>query len=351
MELSELRRMARVALWTVGLGGAREGAHGACAAETARDLRGVRRRAAVVFQGAGAHASGACRRRGLAAGLCARATAAQVEERCRQIRNSGRSRPTPHSVSWERRSLSVWRSPGRAPLTDQSGVAARGGRSSIAEGARPSGRSGRGRDAAPSSRWERPGEREQVDALVAVAKSYLAAATVGGIDGGCRGSLSSGRARRRSKPSAEGSGRSRLAHRYDQAAHVRRKLDHGRRGRARQSARRRPQAAHGFDAAEARVVGARPRLHVPGCHRTRFVDAHHIVTGRTAARRASATPRLLCTYHHRLLHEGGFSIRRDGSGELYFQRADGRAIPRFGYQADDVSMSRTRWTTLPRKRG
>jgi hypothetical protein len=43
---------------------------------------------------------------------------------------------------------------------------------------------------------------------------------------------------------------------------------------------------------------------------------------------------LLCSYHHRLLHEGGYRIRRDYRGEHYFVRADGRAIPRCGYRAD-----------------
>ena len=46
---------------------------------------------------------------------------------------------------------------------------------------------------------------------------------------------------------------------------------------------------------------------------------------------------LLCALHHRLLHEGGFRIRRDYRGELYFVRADGRAIPRCGYRVDDYT--------------
>ena len=74
----------------------------------------------------------------------------------------------------------------------------------------------------------------------------------------------------------------------------------------------------------------------PGCHRTRFVDAHHIRHWANGGETDPDNPTLLCTYHHRLLHEGGFAVRRDCSGELLFKRADGRAIPRFGYQADDV---------------
>jgi hypothetical protein len=37
------------------------------------------------------------------------------------------------------------------------------------------------------------------------------------------------------------------------------------------------------------------------------------------------------------LHEGGYRIRRDYRGELYFVRADGRAIPRCGYRAEDYT--------------
>jgi hypothetical protein len=46
---------------------------------------------------------------------------------------------------------------------------------------------------------------------------------------------------------------------------------------------------------------------------------------------------LLCWRHHQLLHEGGYRIRRDYQGEHYFVRADGRAIPRCGYRADDFT--------------
>jgi hypothetical protein len=74
----------------------------------------------------------------------------------------------------------------------------------------------------------------------------------------------------------------------------------------------------------------------PGCHRTRFVDAHHIRHWVDGGDTSLDNTTLLCTQHHRLLHEGGFRIRRDHSGEICFQRADGRAIPRFGYQSDDV---------------
>jgi hypothetical protein len=73
----------------------------------------------------------------------------------------------------------------------------------------------------------------------------------------------------------------------------------------------------------------------PGCHRNRFVDAHHVQHWVDGGETTLENLVLLCSYHHRLLHEGGYSIRRDYQGELYFVRADGRAIPRCGYRADD----------------
>jgi hypothetical protein len=44
---------------------------------------------------------------------------------------------------------------------------------------------------------------------------------------------------------------------------------------------------------------------------------------------------LLCTHHHRLLHEGGFRIEREGDGTLRFVRLDGRTMPRCGYRLED----------------
>jgi hypothetical protein len=45
---------------------------------------------------------------------------------------------------------------------------------------------------------------------------------------------------------------------------------------------------------------------------------------------------LLCSHHHKLVHEGGFGIRRDVEGEMWFRRPDGRVIPRHGYSMDDM---------------
>ena len=74
----------------------------------------------------------------------------------------------------------------------------------------------------------------------------------------------------------------------------------------------------------------------PGCDNTRYVDAHHIRHWADGGNTSLDNLTLLCSQYHRLLHEGGFEIRRDHDRAIYFQRADGRAIPRFGYRLDDM---------------
>ncbi len=44
---------------------------------------------------------------------------------------------------------------------------------------------------------------------------------------------------------------------------------------------------------------------------------------------------LLCSSHHKLVHEGGYSVQRDQTGELFFRRPYGKAVPYSGYHLDD----------------
>jgi hypothetical protein len=44
---------------------------------------------------------------------------------------------------------------------------------------------------------------------------------------------------------------------------------------------------------------------------------------------------LLCTHHHRLLHEGAFRIVKEADTSLRFVTADRRTIPRTGYRLED----------------
>lgn len=68
------------------------------------------------------------------------------------------------------------------------------------------------------------------------------------------------------------------------------------------------------------------RCRFPGCEQRRFVDAHHIVHWARGGDTNLSNLVLLCRHHHRLLHEGGCSVRPRAGG-LAFHRSDGRRIP------------------------
>ena len=65
----------------------------------------------------------------------------------------------------------------------------------------------------------------------------------------------------------------------------------------------------------------------PGCHRKRYLDGHHLRHWVDGGETSADNMTLLCTYHHRQLHEGGFSIVREEGGTLRFVTADGRIDP------------------------
>jgi len=74
----------------------------------------------------------------------------------------------------------------------------------------------------------------------------------------------------------------------------------------------------------------------PGCHHTRFVDAHHIEHWSAGGETSLDNLMLLCSQHHKLVHESGFTIERDYQNHWFFKRPDGRAVPVCGYRANDM---------------
>ena len=74
----------------------------------------------------------------------------------------------------------------------------------------------------------------------------------------------------------------------------------------------------------------------PGCHHTRFVDAHHVQHWSAGGETSLDNLMLLCSQHHKLVHEGGFSIQRDYQNHWFFKRPDGRAVPACGYHTQDT---------------
>ena len=73
----------------------------------------------------------------------------------------------------------------------------------------------------------------------------------------------------------------------------------------------------------------------PGCHRKRYLDGHHMTHWIDGGKTNLDDLTLLCTYHHRLHHEGGFSIVKEADGTLRFVTVAGRTIPRAGYRRED----------------
>ena len=86
-----------------------------------------------------------------------------------------------------------------------------------------------------------------------------------------------------------------------------------------------------------RALSARDKgCRFPGCQHTRFVDAHHIEHWSNGGETSLDNLMLLCSQHHKLIHEGGFSIERDYQNQWFFKRPDGKAVPNCGYSAKDM---------------
>jgi hypothetical protein len=60
----------------------------------------------------------------------------------------------------------------------------------------------------------------------------------------------------------------------------------------------------------------------PGCGARRFTQAHHIVWWERGGRTDLDNLLLVCTFHHRLVHEYGWSVRRDEDGTTWWFRPD-----------------------------
>jgi hypothetical protein len=78
-----------------------------------------------------------------------------------------------------------------------------------------------------------------------------------------------------------------------------------------------------------RALNARdPICRFPGCPQRRFLHAHHVQHWAHGGRTDLKNLIHLCSHHHRLVHEGGYTIQHGHRGALRFRRPDGRAIPR-----------------------
>lgn len=291
-----------------------------------------------------------------------RVSAAQVEERCREIRNAAPESTAGAWRAWEHRSLIISRDPARGtvkitvevPIEDGEVIAnaidrvADAGDAAIglefaaarkAAGVRDSG------DAAPNG-WR----AQRADALLAISKASLAG------NAAAAAPLAPGTAGAAGTESASTS----VADHYQVVIHVDESALRGGIGRGDlpiatikrltcdgsvvtivEDERGTPldvgRKQRTVSTPLKRALWSRDRgCRFPGCRNSRYVDAHHVRHWADGGDTSLDNLVLLCSHHHRLLHEGGFSIRRDRDGDRYFVRSDGRAIPRCGYRTEDM---------------
>jgi hypothetical protein len=78
-------------------------------------------------------------------------------------------------------------------------------------------------------------------------------------------------------------------------------------------------------ASMARQIRYRDRECVfPGCGARRFTQAHHIVWWDRGGRTDLDNLALVCGFHHKLVHEHGWELRREEDGLVAWFRPDGR---------------------------
>ena len=298
------------------------------------------------------------------------ATASQVEERCRQIRNTEPGSVEQARRVWERRSLSLYRDRSRGVVRitvelpeDQGELVGRAIEAAVAVGDAAFGVEFASNPERPADAWR----AQQADALVAMAKAYLGGgAKVGGeAKVGCGAEAGEGamlggdtvRGDAKAEPDVRPTP---SADHFQVVVHVDEKSLRGGVGRSDlpidtvkrltcdgslitivEDERGVPldvgRKRRTVSTTLKRALWSRDRgCSFPGCHNTRYVDAHHIRHWADGGATSLDNLALLCTYHHTLLHEGGFTIHDDERGGLYFRRPDGRVIPRSGYRAQDM---------------
>jgi hypothetical protein len=68
----------------------------------------------------------------------------------------------------------------------------------------------------------------------------------------------------------------------------------------------------------------------PGCTAHKYVDAHHIQHWADGGETKLENLLLLCRHHHRLVHEGGYSVQMTHQGIPEFTDPAGCKIPQVG---------------------
>jgi hypothetical protein len=258
------------------------------------------------------------------------ATLPDVEERCRQIRNVA---PDHARRAWAGRSLTMWRDEGRGLMRftvevpiEEGELISRALDCAVAAGEVTTEIDPKAAGGTRRANWS----AQQADALVAVVKSHL-----GGEHGGEGGATADHYqvvVHADAKAVTGGGGCSDLP-----IDTVKRLLCDGSLVLVAEDENGYPLdvGQRTVSTALRRALYARDRkCTFPGCHRTRYLDGHHLKHWIHGGETVPDNMTLQCDYHHRLLHEGAFSIVKE-DGALRFITADGRTIPRNGYRLED----------------
>ena len=89
-----------------------------------------------------------------------------------------------------------------------------------------------------------------------------------------------------------------------------------------------------------RLLRARDRgCRFPGCANDRYVDAHHIQHWADGGETKLANLVTLCGFHHGLVHEGGYGLKRTDDGLFIFTRPNGTRIEENGAKCFRGSIS------------
>lgn len=262
-------------------------------------------------------------------------TAARVDERCRELRYGTDASLDDALRGHARRALSLRRDPARGTMILTAELPLETGE--LLDRALDTAIDN---DAASSPEFaEQSWSALRADALVALARAWLAGgADVAGEAGESAGASGSYRVTVHVDHAALRDGRGRAGLPVETARRLAcdgervvivedgngEPLDIGRKTRAVPTAIRR--------ALWARDRGCR----FPGCAKRRYVDAHHVEHWSQGGATSLANLVLLCDRHHRLVHEGGYSIDKDFRDRWFFRRPDGRAVPEHGYAAADM---------------
>lgn len=67
----------------------------------------------------------------------------------------------------------------------------------------------------------------------------------------------------------------------------------------------------------------------PGCAHDRYIDLHHVKHWLHGGETSKDNLLALCTFHRRLVHEGGFTIELDEAGNVRFIAPNREVLPSF----------------------